>query len=63
MKIEKSEKKYEKAKAETPPGEGSRFDALSEELKAKDATDSKALAAWIGRKKYGKAKMGKMAAG
>ncbi len=32
------------------------FDALSKQLKAKGAGDSDALAAWIGRKKYGKAK-------
>lgn len=37
-------------------GSGKRFKALSRKVK------SKALAAWIGRKKYGKKKMAKMSA-
>lgn len=37
-------------------GSGARFKALAKK------TGSKALAAWIGRKKYGKTKMAKMAA-
>jgi hypothetical protein len=37
-------------------GSGKRFKALAKK------TGSKALAAWIGRKKYGKSKMAKMAA-
>lgn len=39
-----------------------RFEKLSGELEKKGATDPDALAAWIGRKKYGKEKMAKMAA-
>ena len=38
------------------------FEKLSGELKAKGAKDPEALAAWIGRKKYGKAKFQKAAA-
>lgn len=38
-------------------GSGKRFKALTKKLKAKGAYDPKALAAWIGRKKYGKEKM------
>jgi hypothetical protein len=41
-------------------GSGGRFKALAKKLKAKGATDPEALAAWIGRKKYGKAKMAKL---
>lgn len=46
---------YEKAKKKDKPGEGGRFKALSK------AVGSPALAAWIGRKKYGAKKMAKMA--
>lgn len=42
-------------------GSGSRFKALTEQLKAKGAKDPKALAAAIGRKKYGAKAMTKMA--
>ena len=37
-------------------GEGGRFAALKKKLGKKGAKDSGALAAWIGRKKYGKKK-------
>ena len=43
-------------------GSGKRFKKLSGELKAKGVKDPDALAASIGRKKYGAAKMAKMAA-
>ena len=43
-------------------GGGGRFKKLVKELKAKGAEDPKALAASIGRKKYGKAAFQKMAA-
>lgn len=46
---------YEKAKKKDKPGEGGRFKALSK------VVGSPALAAWIGRKKYGAKKMAKMA--
>ena len=44
------------------PGGGGRFEKLSGELKRKGVKDPDALAASIGRKKYGKAKFQKMAA-
>ena len=44
-------------------GSGKRFKKLEKELgKRSDVKDPKALAAWIGAKKYGRAKMQKMAA-
>ena len=43
-------------------GSGKRFQKLSGQLKKKGAKDPKALAAWIGRKKYGAKKMVKMSA-
>ena len=39
-----------------------RFSKLSGKLKRKGVRNPKALAAWIGRKKYGKAKFQRMAA-
>lgn len=42
-------------------GSGERFSKLTKSLAAKGAKDPKALAAAIGRKKYGAAKMQKMA--
>ncbi len=43
-------------------GSGGRFKALSKKLKDKGAKDPDALAAHIGRKKYGARKMAAMAA-
>lgn len=43
-------------------GTGARFKALKSKLGAKGASDPGALAAWIGRKKYGKAKFAGLAA-
>lgn len=40
---------------------GSKFKALTKSLKKKGAKSPKALAAWIGRKKFGKSKFQKMA--
>jgi len=42
-------------------GSGKRFKNLSSDLKKKGAKNSKALAAYIGRKKYGNKKMAAMA--
>lgn len=39
-------------------GSGERFKQLKSKLAKKGAKDPGALAAWIGRKKYGKKKMG-----
>ena len=43
-------------------GSGARFKQLSKSLKGKGVKDPAALAAWIGRKKYGKKKFQGMAA-
>lgn len=43
-------------------GSGERFAKMTKSLAAKGAKDPKALAAYIGRKKYGAQKMQKMAA-
>ncbi len=43
-------------------GGGGRFAKLTRQLKARGAKNPKALAAWIGRKKYGKKRMAQMAA-
>jgi hypothetical protein len=41
-------------------GTGKRFKALAHKLAARGAYNPEALAAWIGRKKYGKKKFGKL---
>ena len=43
-------------------GEGGRFSALKSALSKKGASSPGALAAWIGRKKLGGKKMGKLSA-
>lgn len=43
-------------------GSGARFKSLTAKLKKKGARNPKALAAWIGRKKYGKKKFAKLSA-
>ena len=43
-------------------GTGRRFKSLTGKLRRKGARNPKALAAWIGRKKYGKRRYGKMSA-
>jgi hypothetical protein len=48
--------------AKPPLGAGQRFSALTQQLAAKGARNPKALAAYIGRKKYGKKKMGALSA-
>lgn len=54
-------KQYEKAKKK-PLGEGSRFKAVEAAAKAGGARDPAAVAAAIGRKKYGAKKMAQLAA-
>ena len=44
-------------------GSGARFKALKGKLASKSATNPGALAAWIGRKKYGKAKFQSLSRG
>ena len=55
--IMKSPKKKRKPKL----GSGARFKALTTKLKKRGAKNPKALAAFIGRKKYGPKKMAAMA--
>mgnify|MGYP001193189012 CR=1 FL=1 len=48
--------------AKKPPlGSGERFKQLTEQLKRKGVKDPEALAAYIGRKKYGKQRFQKLA--
>lgn len=49
-------------KKKAPLGEGSRFKAVEKAAKKGGAKDPAAVAAMVGRKKYGKEKMAKMAA-
>lgn len=44
-------------------GSGERFKQLKSKLSSKGASNPAALAAWIGRKKYGAKKMAKLSAG
>jgi hypothetical protein len=54
--------KAPKKKRKPPLGSGKRFKQLVGKLKKRGAKKPKALAAFIGRKKYGAKKMAKMAA-
>lgn len=47
-------------KKKPPLGSGERFESLTRSLAAKGVDDPKALAAYIGRKKYGKKRFQKM---
>lgn len=53
---------YKRAKKTSKPGQGKRFKAMEKVAKAKGAKDPGALAAHIGRKKYGKRRFQAMAA-
>jgi hypothetical protein len=53
---------YERVRRRSKPGSGARFQALSEDLAKKGAKNPRALAAWIGRRKYGKKRFQAMAA-
>jgi hypothetical protein len=55
-------KGYEKAVKTSKPGEGKRFAALAKSAAAGGARNPAAVAAAIGRKKYGKKKFARMAA-
>jgi hypothetical protein len=54
-------KAYAKAK-KTPLGSGKRFAAIEASAKASGAKNPAAVAASVGRKKYGKKKMAKLSA-
>ncbi len=53
---------YEKAKS-APLGSGKRFSALKSDLASRGAKNPGALAAFIGRKKYGAKKMASLSSG
>lgn len=58
---QEAKKEYEAAKKK-PVGEGSRFKAVAKSAAASGVKDPKAVAAAIGRKKYGAGPFAKMAA-
>jgi hypothetical protein len=60
--IKHTRRLLEKKNKKPPLGSGERFAALKGKLAAKGASDPGALAAYIGRKKYGKKKFGKLSA-
>lgn len=64
LKEKKAKTSYERAKASSKPGEGTRFKALVNLLKARGRSQESAerIAAYIGRRKYGAEKFAKMAA-
>jgi hypothetical protein len=49
------------AKQKPPLGTGERFKQLTTKLKRRGVKDPEALAAWIGRKKYGKKRFEELA--
>lgn len=53
---------HKRVMKETKPGGGQRFKSLKRKLKKKGARNPGALAAWVGRKKYGKKKFQEMSA-
>ena len=55
-------KAHARVMKKTKPGTGKRFASMVGILKKKGAKSPKALAAWIGRRKYGVKKMASMAA-
>lgn len=60
-KRQEARKAYQRAKKK-PVGEGSRFKAVEKSAKASGARNPAAVAAAVGRKKYGKKRMQRMAA-
>ena len=56
----KMKEEHEKVMAKHPAGSGERFMHMTKVLKKKGARTPGALAAWIGRKKYGAKKMAEM---
>jgi len=57
-----AKRKTKKYKVKGKLGTGGRFKRLVKTLRKRGAKSPKALAAWIGRKKYGKKRMTKLAA-
>lgn len=60
-KVAKARQNYERVKKTSKPGEGKRFAAMSKLVEAGGAKDPDAVAAMIGRKKYGKKRFQEMA--
>lgn len=58
----RSDSRQEEPNSRAPLGQGGRFEALKQKLSRKGVRDPGALAASIGRKKYGKARFQKLAA-
>jgi hypothetical protein len=52
---------HQRVIARTRPGTGARFASLVQKLRQKGAKNPRALAAFIGRKKYGKTQFQRMA--
>ncbi|MGD9663117.1 MAG: hypothetical protein AB7U63_17815 [Porticoccaceae bacterium] len=61
-KVAKAQAAYKQAVKTSKPGEGKRFAAMENLLEAKGAENPEALAAYIGRKKYGPKGFATMAA-
>ena len=60
-KAKSARRAYERAAAEHPVGEGSRFKAIEKVAEAGGARNPGAVAAAVGRRKYSKARFQKMA--
>jgi len=60
--VSKAERAYREARRKYKPGEGGRFQALVRLLRARGAKNPRALAAWIGRRRYGSRRMAQWAA-
>ncbi len=58
----KARQEYERAAKTSRPGEGKRFAAIARAAAAGGAENPEAVAAAVGRKKYGKERFQKMAA-
>jgi len=58
----RARREYERAAKRTRPGAGARFAAIERAARLGGARDPAAVAAWIGRKKYGKTRFQRMAA-
>ncbi len=56
----KARENYKQAVKNSPPGGGGRFKAVEEEAAAGGARNPAAVAAYVGRKKYGKKKFAEM---
>ena len=59
--VKKARANYQRVKATSKPGSGKRFKALTKALKAQGVNNPEAVAAAIGRKKYGKKRFQQMA--